>query len=144
MKVWLLAVIPGALALSACSSSSASGTDNTAPFASNSGSAPGNGLDNQSGDAGQSSSDGDFDPFPLCENAARQRFGFPTNIIINGTYSGEGGPQTFEGEVVIDLRGPPARRFRCALARSAVTSVTEEDASGPANLSGFDDAAPDQ
>ena len=142
MKVWLLAVIPGLLASSACSGSSGAGTENRAHLAGNMGGAPDNGLGNQSGDAAEVVTDSDFDPFPLCVDAARQRFGFPTNIIINGTNNGEGGPQTFEGEVVIDLTGPPPRRFRCALARGAVTSVTEEDASGPANLSGFDDARP--
>ena len=78
--------------------------------------------------------DGDFDPFPLCVDAARRRFGFATNIIINGSTNGEGGPRTYQGEVVLDLIGPPARRFRCALARGAIVSVAEEDASGPVTL----------
>ena len=134
-KIWLPVTIWGAVALSACSNSSASGVENNAHSSENSVRAHGNDFDNQTGHvAEQGYMDGGFSPFPLCVDAARRRFGFPTNIIINGSNSGEGGPGTYQGEAIIDLNGPPARRFRCALARGAVVSVAEEDASGLATI----------
>jgi hypothetical protein len=134
-NIWLPVIISGAMALSACSNSSAPGVENNTHSSENRVGALGNGFDNQTGDvAEQGFMDGEFSPFPLCVDAARRRFGFPTNIIINGSNSGEGGPGTYQGEAIIDLNGPPARRFRCALARGAVVSVSEEDASGPATI----------
>lgn len=133
-KFWLAVTICGAMVLPACSNTSASGVANN-PTSENGVSAPGNAHNNRSGDiAEQGFMDGEWDPFPLCVDAARRRFGFPPNININGTNSGEGGPGTYQGEVIIDLNGPPARRFRCALARGAVISVAEEDARGPVTI----------
>lgn len=137
-KILLPALISGAMILSACSASNASGIQNDGQYGEN----IAVDLDTHAAeligeDGDTSTGDSDFDPTPLCLEVIGQRFGIDTNVIVNSMFAGGDDAQTFSGDVTVDLRGPPARRFVCALTRGAVMSVVEVDSSGPVQ-SGID------
>lgn len=142
-KIWLPIITSGAIALSACSSSRASETDNNVHFSENGFDGLGNDMENQGADLEgedlgppMSLDDPNYHlPATLCLEAARRRFGVETNGP-NSSVSSIGGntPQTFRGDIEITLPGPPARRFRCELNRGAVVSVAEDDAADPVTI----------
>lgn len=137
-KIWLPVMASGAMALSACSGSSATEIENNIHSPGNSVDALGNDVDNRSAEDVEEGPPIPLDhddftiPSDLCLDAARQRYGIATNVITNSAISVGGNTrQTLQGEVTLDLPGPPARRFICRLARGAVVSVIEVDAPGP-------------
>lgn len=142
-KIWLPIIIPGAIALSACSSSRASESGNNAHFSDsvidgsgNDMGQQGTGVEDEDWGPSMSLDDPNYHlPETLCLAAVRRRFGVDTNGP-NSAASSIGGntPQTLRGDIAITLPGPPARRFRCELNRGAVVSVAEENAADPVNI----------
>lgn len=67
----------------------------------------------------------------LCIDRAGQRFKIPSADVTGHTFAGGGDtPQTIEGQVTLNLFGPPSRNFRCELAGGEITSIVEVDDNG--------------
>jgi hypothetical protein len=122
-KFGLPLVASAAMALIACSSSGAPGKGNdTAPQRRE-------GAENRTAfRANESAADV---ARALCIASARQIFAISADDVTGSTFGGGGeSPQSVDGQITLDLFGPPSRHFRCELAGGAVTSLAEVDADG--------------
>jgi hypothetical protein len=113
-----------AIGLAACSGASAPAKGNSANSPGPAGAPAGNSARPEQSDADTAKA--------LCIASATRRFGISADDVSGYSFGGGSGdtPRSLEGQITIDLFGPPARHFRCQLAGSAVTAISEVDEAG--------------
>lgn len=118
----LPSIAAGAIALLACSDLAASNAGNDYALQSNGAVEDGAGVSTRSLSNRARS---------LCIDRADQRFGISSADVTGHTFVGGGDTlQTVEGQVTLNLFGPPSRNFRCEIAAGKVTSVVEVNDNG--------------